>query len=98
MITIKNLTVETLGEYLISVGVEKGIVYDVITKINELDNKLHNGEYVDVNFTNTDERVCIVVKVINDSKPKTWVENGEYKFNSQIVHNFEFKKERKEVV
>lgn len=78
MIAIKNMTVEVLGEYLISLSIEKGFVYDVMTSIEKLDNALQQNEYLDVSFSHQDNKLEIVIKIINDNKPPTVARTFEY--------------------
>lgn len=94
MIKMKDLSIEALEEYLISLIVQKQQTDDVIKKIKEIYDSISEDESVDVNFTHDGKNLRIIVKIINNTQPKCWIEGSQYKFNFFIAHIFDFQTER----
>jgi hypothetical protein len=87
MFKLEDLKIETLNDYIKHLFIVDNLKRDILLKVKEINKKLTSDEMVIVKTTKDgDNKFNIIISVINNTLPKCYVVNNEYKFNSYIAH------------
>lgn len=78
-------TIDSLTEYLVTLFIAKDIVNNIIKKVDKISHSLPEEEFLAIGIEKNGNDIHVILKIINESKPKCWIENFQYKFNSHIV-------------
>ena len=77
-------SIEEFEEHLVSLFIAKQIVKDIVAKVFSLSVSAKPEEQIAIGVEQNGKDIKVILKVFNDTKPKCWVEDFQYKFNSYI--------------
>lgn len=78
-------TIDSLTEYLVTLFIAKNIVDKIIRKVDKVSHSLPEEEFLAIGVEKNGNDIHVMLKIIDDTKPKCWVEDYTYKFNSRYL-------------
>ena len=78
-------TIESLTDYLIKLFVTKDIVDSIIKKVDKISHSLLPEEFLAIGVEKNGNDIHVMMKIFDEDKPKCWVEDNQYKFNSRYL-------------
>lgn len=78
-------TIDSLTQYLVDMFISKNIIDEIVKKVDRVAHALPDEEFLAIGVEKNGNNIHVILKVFDETKPKCWIEDNTYKFNSRYV-------------
>lgn len=78
-------TIDSLTEHLVNLFIAKDIIDTIVKKVDKVSHSLLPEEFLAIGVEKNGKNIHVMMKIFDEDKPKCWVEDNQYKFNSRYL-------------